>query len=163
VGRPISPTILVLRTGPPHAGQGLPPRPYTAFRARNPPSRPSTVRYPWSKLDPSAATASASTHPTASWMRPTSARFSPPAPPRGPAPGVDAGAEQDLVRVNVADPGHEFLVHQRRLDRPAGGPQPRGEVVAADLQGVGSVRPAERRLGLPGAGVPRDLPEPSVV
>src|SRR5262249_50105694 len=70
-GRFRRPGRYVLVIGPEQDGHGCPPRPYIAFLARNPPSRPSTVRYPSSKLDPSAAIASVRTEPMAAWMRPT--------------------------------------------------------------------------------------------
>ena len=98
-----------------------------------------------------------STSPIAWCSRSSSSRRE----PGGRALGVDAGAVEHLVGVDVADPREDLLIHQRRLDAARGPRQPLGELVAADLQGVGAVRSRERLGRLIGIGeVPADLAQP---
>ena len=73
---------------------------------------------------------------------------------------MDPRREEDLVGVDVADAGEHLLVHERRLDPAARPAKPRGELVAADLQGIGAVRAREGGGGLVRAGEPVDLAQP---
>jgi hypothetical protein len=57
--------------------------------------------------------------------------------------GPDAGAEQRLVRVDVAHPDDQLVVHQRELDRDA--PAARAAVQQVRVEGRRERLGAERR------------------
>ena len=78
--------------------------------------------------------------------------------------GMDPGPEQDLVGVDVADPGQHLLVHQGRLDRPAGPrqaarPGRRGAISRAS----GPCDRAKAASAASAPAIPGDLAQPSVV
>jgi predicted RNase H-like nuclease len=49
---------------------------------------------------------------------------------------MNAGCKEDLVSVNIADPGHDALVQQCRLDRASGSRQQFPETPGVDRQGI---------------------------
>src|ERR1700704_6443570 len=76
---------------------------------------------------------------------------------------MDPRPEEDLVGVDVADPGEHLLIHQGRLDPTRGPLETRAELLVRDLESVRTMRARERPLGFPGPGIPGDLAQAAVV
>ena len=130
------------RTAAPHAGQGSPARPYTAYS-----------RWKWPGL-PSLPTKSRSVLPPAASARESVARTSPArrsirSRDRRPAAqdGPDARGEERLVGVDVADARDDVGVHEELLHGDA--PPARGAVQVFAAEGlVEGLHPEARQQGV---------------